>query len=249
MAEDRSGFAATTNTTDRAFVTATSLVFLTSGVVTVYLCRSMSGGMPMPGGWSMSMAWMRMPGQTWLGAAAMFVWMWTVMMVAMMLPAVVPILRPQRRFAPVVATGYFAVWAAIGAAVYPIGIALAMVEMRSPAVARAVPLATGAAVLVAGLIQLLPWKARVLMCCRRCDRMSGARSAWSYGVRSGIHCALCCSGFMLAFIVIGVMNLGAMALTAAAIAVERVAPQPDVTARIAGALLIALGAVLVFRAV
>ena len=35
--------------------------------VTVAWCSSMSamGGMPMPGGWTMSMAWMRMPGQTW----------------------------------------------------------------------------------------------------------------------------------------------------------------------------------------
>ena len=30
----------------------------------------MSGGMPMPGGWTMSMAWMRMPGQGWVGAEA-----------------------------------------------------------------------------------------------------------------------------------------------------------------------------------
>ena len=28
------------------------------------------GDMPMPGGWTMSMVWMRMPGQTWPGAAA-----------------------------------------------------------------------------------------------------------------------------------------------------------------------------------
>jgi hypothetical protein len=32
------------------------------------------------------MAWMRMPGQTWPGAAASFLGMWVVMMVAMMLP-------------------------------------------------------------------------------------------------------------------------------------------------------------------
>jgi hypothetical protein len=44
--------------------------------------------MPMPGGWTMSMAWMRMPGQTWPGAAASFLGMWVVMMVAMMLPVV-----------------------------------------------------------------------------------------------------------------------------------------------------------------
>ena len=60
--------------------------------------RSMSamGGMPMPGGWTMSMTWMRMPGQTWPGAAASFLGMWIVMMVAMMLPALVPMLRRYR---------------------------------------------------------------------------------------------------------------------------------------------------------
>jgi hypothetical protein len=35
----------------------------------------------MTGGWTMSMAWMRMPGQTWPGAAASFLGMWVVMMV------------------------------------------------------------------------------------------------------------------------------------------------------------------------
>jgi len=40
----------------------------------------------MPGGWTMAMAWTRMPGQTWPGAAASFLGMWVVMMVAMMLP-------------------------------------------------------------------------------------------------------------------------------------------------------------------
>ena len=45
----------------------------------------------MPGGWTMAMAmaWTRMPGQTWPGAAASFLGMWVVMMVAMMLPSVV----------------------------------------------------------------------------------------------------------------------------------------------------------------
>jgi hypothetical protein len=31
---------------------------------------SAMGEMAMPGGWTMSTAWMRMPGQTWAGAAA-----------------------------------------------------------------------------------------------------------------------------------------------------------------------------------
>ena len=53
-------------------------------------------GMPMPGGWTMSMAWMRMPGQTWLEFAVSFLGMWVVMMVAMMLPSLIPRLRQYR---------------------------------------------------------------------------------------------------------------------------------------------------------
>ena len=58
---------------------------------------SAMGEMPMPGGWTMSMAWMRMPGQTWPGAAASFLGMWVVMMVAMMLPSLVPMLWRYRQ--------------------------------------------------------------------------------------------------------------------------------------------------------
>jgi predicted metal-binding membrane protein len=57
---------------------------------------SAMGGMLMPGGWTMSMAWMRMPGQTWAGAAASWLGMWIVMMVAMMLPSLVPMLWRYR---------------------------------------------------------------------------------------------------------------------------------------------------------
>ena len=58
----------------RAFFGVSALLVAASAAVTIVWCASMSamGGMPMPGGWTMSMAWMRMPGQTWLGAAASF---------------------------------------------------------------------------------------------------------------------------------------------------------------------------------
>jgi len=57
---------------------------------------SAMGGMPMPGGWTLSMTWMRMPGQTWPGAAASFLGMWLVMMAAMMLPSLLPMLWRYR---------------------------------------------------------------------------------------------------------------------------------------------------------
>src|ERR1700737_3393782 len=57
---------------DRAFLATSALAFLLSAGVTIYWCGPMSEGMPMPGGWTMCMAWMRMPGQTWPGSAASF---------------------------------------------------------------------------------------------------------------------------------------------------------------------------------
>lgn len=53
-----------------AFFGVSALLFAASAAVAIGLCASMSamGEMPMPGGWAMSMAWMRMPGQTWPGA-------------------------------------------------------------------------------------------------------------------------------------------------------------------------------------
>jgi Predicted metal-binding integral membrane protein (DUF2182) len=55
---------------DRVFFVTAALVFLSSVAATTYMCRSMAGGMPMPGGWTMSMPWMKMPEQTWPGAAS-----------------------------------------------------------------------------------------------------------------------------------------------------------------------------------
>ena len=75
----------------RAFFGVSALLFAASAAVTIVWCASMSamGEMPMPGGWTMSMAWMRMPGQTLLGAAASFLVMWVVMMVAITFGVVV----------------------------------------------------------------------------------------------------------------------------------------------------------------
>ncbi len=60
----------------RTFFGTLVMVFVVCTAVTTAWCNSMSatGEMPMPGGWTMSMAWMRMPGQTWAGAMASFVW-------------------------------------------------------------------------------------------------------------------------------------------------------------------------------
>src|SRR5258707_6354441 len=82
----------------QAFLGVSGLLFAASTAGTIVWGVSMStmGGMTMPGGWMMSMAWMRLPGQSWPGAAASFLGMWIVMMVAMMLPSLVPMLWRYR---------------------------------------------------------------------------------------------------------------------------------------------------------
>ncbi len=218
----------------------------------------------MPGGWTMSMAWMRMPGQTWPAAAASFLGMWVVMMVAMMLPALVPMLLRYRqavgragaarlgRLTALVGAGYFFVWAVLGLAAFPLGVVLAAIEMRQPVLARAVPLAVGVVVLLAGSLQLTAWKARTIACCREApgrDRTlpADAGTAWRHGVRLGRHCGHCCAPLMGILLVLGIMDLGAMAVVTAAITVERLAPAGERVARALGAVAIGAGLFLIVR--
>jgi len=226
---------------------------------------SAMGEMPMPGGWTMSMAWMRMPGQTWAGAAASFLGMWAVMMVAMMLPSLVPLLWRYRqavartgetrlgRLTAIVGLGYFAVWTMVGMGTFLLGVALAAVAMQLPALARAVPIAVGGVVIIAGALQFSAWKARHLACCReapRCARElpAGAGMAWRHGVRLGLHCSYCCAGLTAILLGLGIMDLRAMAVVTAAITVERLAPAGERVARAIGAAVIGAGLLLIARA-
>jgi predicted metal-binding membrane protein len=242
-----------------------ALLFAASTAGTIVWCASMSsmGEMPMPGGWTMSMAWMRMPGQTWPGAAATFLGMWVLMMVPMMLPSLVPMLGRYRqavgrtgaarldRLTAVVGLGYFLVWTVFGAVAFPVGVGLAALEMQRPAVARLVPIAVGVVVLLAGCLQFTAWKARHLACCRAAPGRTlpaDARTAWRAGLRLGLHCSYCCVGLMAVLLVMGVMDLGTMAVVAAAITVERLAPAGDRVARATGLAGVGAGVLLIARA-
>ena len=250
-----------------AFLGISALLFAASTAVTIVWCASMAamGGMPMPGDWTMSMAWMRRPGQTWPGAAASFLGMWVVMTAAMMLPSLVPMLwryrqaiggpgetRPGRPTA-LVGVGYFFVWTALGMACFPLGVALVAAEMQRPALARAVPIAVGVVVLIAGVLQFTPWKAHHLACCREAPGsgrtvLASAGTAWRYGLRLGLHCIYCSAGLTAILLVIGVMDLRAMAVVTAAITLERLAPAGERVARALGAVALGAGWLLIARA-
>jgi len=231
------------NSSSRNFLGASVLLFAACAAATVTWSNSMSGmgGMSMPGGWTMSMMWMLMPGQSWPGAAAMFAGMWAVMMVAMMLPSLVPTLwryrlavnrlsAPRRDSLTVlIGAGYFSVWTVLGLAAFPLGVALATVEMQHPTLSRAVPLAVSVIIVLAGLFQFTSWKARQLACCRGdticpCTAPMDARSAIKYGLRLGVHCTCCCAGMTAILLVINVMDVRAMTALTAAISLERLLP-------------------------
>jgi predicted metal-binding membrane protein len=257
---------ASASDSDQAFLVVAALLFVASAATTIVWCASMSamGGMPMAGGWTMSMAWMRMPGQSWVDAATMFLGMWVVMMIAMMLPSLVPMLWRYRqavattgetrlgRLTVLVSIGYFLVWTVIGAVVFSVGAAISAIAMNQPAVARAVPIAVGVVVLVAGWLQFTRWKLRHLACCRPAlDRAralaSDTATAYRYGVRLGLHCAKSCGGLIAILLVVGVMDLVAMVVVAAAITLERVLPAGERVARLMGVVIIATGVLLIAR--
>jgi predicted metal-binding membrane protein len=183
----------------------------------------------------------------------------------MMLPSLLPMLWRYRqaigragetRLASLTALagfGYYFVWAVIGTAAFPLGVALAAVETQVPALAHAVPIAVGAVVLIAGVLQFTEWKARQLACCReapgRGRRLpANAGTAWRHGLRLGLHCSYCCAGLTTILLVIGVMDLRAMAFVTVAITIERLASAGERVARAIGAVVVGVGLILIARA-
>jgi predicted metal-binding membrane protein len=214
----------------------------------------------------MAMAWMRMPGETWLAAATSFLGMWLLMMAAMMLPSLAPVLWRYRQAITVpsaarsagltalVGSGYFLVWTAIGFAVFTVGVALMALEVRLPALARAAPTAAGAIVVLAGALQFTTWKAHHLACFQevpgqRCPVPPHSVAAWRYGLRLGLHCSYSCAGFTAVFLVIGMMDLRVMAAVTTAITAERRVPAGTRAARAIGAVAVAAGLFLIARSV
>ncbi len=243
------------------------MVFVVCAAVTTVWCNSMSasGEMPMPGGWTMSMAWMRMPGQTWAGATVSFVGMWVVMMAAMMLPSLAPVLWRYRlslrtirdarrgRLTTLVGFCYFFAWTLLGLAVFPVGAGMATIEMERAALARAVPIAAGWVVLIAGVLQFTKWKAHHLTSCREAPGRDFVPSAdpgeaWRLGVHFGLHCGLSCANLTAILLVVGVMDLRAMAAITAAITAERLAPAGDRVARATGLIVVGAGLILIAQA-
>ena len=260
---------------EHAVLAVTSLLFAASTTLTIVWCASMSamGGMPMPGGWTMSMAWMRMPEQTWAGAAASSLGMWVVMMVAMMLPSLVPMLLRYRE-------------AVTRAAETRLGLLTALVGMATSACGRwsewsrfhsasrwqrprcstprcRAPYRPRSASSSSSLAHVSSLRGRritlpaagsrppSLVGRARATRRTlpaDAGTAWRHGMRLGLHCSCCSAGLTAILLVMGVMDLRVMAVVTTAITAERLAPAGERVARAIGAIAVGAGLLLLARA-
>lgn len=196
-------------------------------------------------------------GSSWPFAAAFAMWM--IMMVAMMLPPVLPwvlLFASTRRDrdagqpfgqTTVFVSGYFTIW--LGFCVAAAGLQRMSYELAvMPAGADRVDgRLAGALFLAAGVFQLTPLKAACLRHCRSplgyfvSRWRDGQIGAFRMGATHGLFCLGCCWALMLLSFAVGVMNLLWMAILTVVLCVEKIAPGGDRLGRAVGALAIAWG--------
>src|SRR5216683_2553886 len=116
------------------------------------------------------------------------------------------------------------------------------------------PVLSGAILIVAGLYQFTPWKGRCLRACQTPlgfivthDFGGGSRSAFSAGIAHGAFCLGCCWGLMAVLVVLGLMNLVWMAAIAMVFLAEKNWRRGLALARVAGAIVTALGIAVVLH--
>ncbi len=186
---------------------------------------------------------------------------WLVMLMAMMFPAVAPIVLTFARVASARADGglvvtgfvlgYLFVWTAAG--VVPLFLYLASQGLVAGMLATTLgPFAIGAALLVAGIYQFSPWKATCLRACRsplgfvlNHDFDGGWRRAFRAGTSHGGFCLGCCWALMSVLVVVGLMNMAWMAALSVLFLAEKNWRHGSGLSRVAGGTLALAGLLVV----
>jgi predicted metal-binding membrane protein len=191
---------------------------------------------------------------------ALYVVLWGVMMVAMMLPAMTPIVglfrsiakRKQEQglsFAPVwvFIVGYVTLWTLTGSVGYGVDLAIQSLPAQFPVLRTYGTVIGGLTLVGAGIYQLTPLKYLCLSQCRSPlgffleSWRDGYMGAFRMGVRHGLFCLGCCWSLMVVLFVVGTMNLVWMGLLSAVIFAEKIIPYGVEMGKASGIVLIALG--------
>ncbi len=191
-------------------------------------------------------------GSTMGFSLVVFLGAWTLMMAAMMLPAIAPVgalyaasFKQSRGLRLVeFALGYLVVWAALGIPAFAVARAVDALAVAQPALVRWAIVGILAAV---AAYQLTPLKRLCLEHCRspisqllHYASYSGRSRDLRVGVHHALYCAGCCWPLMLLLIAVGTMNLGAMLALAAVIAGEKLLPHGLAVSRSAAAAAVVL---------
>jgi predicted metal-binding membrane protein len=191
-----------------------------------------------------------------------FLLFWTIMMAAMMLPALAPMvsiqygrlkqqslsLLSQGINLLIFLLGYLFIWCCFGLPVFLLGLLSTDLVLHAPW------LSTGLGIMVfvfAGIYQMTPLQRRYLTHCNpsSCFHVCGtqdvsARSLFSNlkaGVLHGISCLGCCGNLMIVLIAVGLMNLFWMVLITLVIFIEKVWHNGDRLNSLIGMALIVYG--------
>jgi predicted metal-binding membrane protein len=202
---------------------------------------------------SAAMGGMEMGG---IGEAALFLLAWTAMMVAMMVPATLPLILLYRTIARnrlsllraragvvIVLLGYIAVWALAGLPVYAY-------NSLAGAAGSLAALLTAFGLIIGGAYQFTPLKRICHACCSSPlffvmhNWRSGATGALRVGMLHGVDCLGCCAGLMVGLVALGMMNLAWMLTGALIIFAEKTLPNSHRIARPLGVVMVGGGVVL-----
>jgi len=192
--------------------------------------------------------------------ALLYVALWGVMMMAMMLPALTPMVglfrtiarRKQEQglsFTPVwvFIAGYLAVWTLTGSIGYGADLAIQSLPERFPLLRTYGMVIGGLTLIGAGVYQLTPLKYLCLSQCRSpmgfllSSWRDGYAGAFRMGVQHGSYCLGCCWSLMVVLFVVGTMNLVWMGILSAVIFVEKIVPRGVELGKATGVGLIVLG--------
>lgn len=216
----------------------------------VAMARDMYGSMSGASAWMMTVEWD--------ASRLLLLWaMWAAMMAGMMLPTAAPMLllyartvrnRPGARQVSAriyaLAAGYTTVWLVFSLAATALQRLLAKLLVLTPMMEPASPRAAAALLVVAGAYQFTPAKLVCLQSCRSPIAFfatrwrEGVGGAFQMGASHGLYCLGCCWALMLLLFAGGVMNLGVILALTAWVAVEKIAPFGQQSARVSGALLL-----------
>ena len=202
------------------------------------------------------MTGMSMSTESTMGAAG-FLLAWLAMMIAMMLPAMTPVVKlyalasGQRRVAPLAyfVGGYLALWLLLGVPAY---FAWRALNMPMADGADWVARLAGGSFVAAGVWQLTPLKDLCLRNCRspmsfflryggRIERPLGASRM---GATHGLFCVGCCWAMFVVLVTVGTMNIGWMLILTALIVTEKMFRHGERVATLAGFAFLILGVVL-----